>query len=64
MLECNANTDIVVHDNGNRLASLIYYEGDLINKITIGRNMKWGEVSSNFKWRYITIKCIRNNTFK
>ena len=46
MLECNSNTEIVVHDNGHRLASLMYYEGDLVNRITIGRNMGWAAISS------------------
>ena len=45
MMECASNTEIVVHDGGNRLASLMYYEGDLINKITIGRDMGWGAIS-------------------
>ncbi len=40
MIECNANTEIFVHDNGNRLASLLYYEGDLTNKTKIGRIMR------------------------
>ncbi len=44
MMECN-NTEIVVHDNGNRLASLMYYEGDTTNRITIGRNMGWNAIS-------------------
>ena len=46
MLECASNTEIVVHDNLNRLASLMYYEGDSANKITIGRDMGWGAISS------------------
>ncbi len=46
LMECNDNTEIVVHDNGKRLASLMYYEGDTINKITIGRDMGWGALSS------------------
>jgi hypothetical protein len=46
MLECSANTEIVVHDSGNRLASLMYYEGDGNNRITIGRNMGWSAISS------------------
>ena len=45
MMECNTNTEIVVHDNGSRLASLMYYEGDNTNKITIGRNMGWSAIS-------------------
>ncbi len=46
MMECNANTEIVVHDSGNRLASLMHFEGDNTNKITIGRNMAWGAISN------------------
>jgi hypothetical protein len=46
MLECDNNTEIVVHDNGNRLASLMYYEGDTTNRITIGRNMGWDAINS------------------
>ena len=33
MMECNTNTEIVVHDNGHRLASLMYYEGDSVNAV-------------------------------
>ena len=43
MLECLNTTEIVVHDNGNRLASLMYYTG---NTITIGRDMGWNAISS------------------
>ncbi len=35
MMECNTNTEIVVHDNGHRFASLMYYEGDLVNKFQL-----------------------------
>ena len=35
-----------MHDSGNRLASLMYYEGDANNKITIGRDMGWGALNS------------------
>lgn len=44
LLETQANTEIAVHDSGTRLASLMYYEGDAVNKITIGRDMGagWG----------------------
>ena len=45
MLECANNTEIAVHDSGARLASLMYYEG-ATNKITIGRDMGWGTISS------------------
>ena len=46
MMECSANTERAMHDSGNRLASLMYYEGDANNKITIGRDTGWGASSS------------------
>ena len=46
MFECLNNTEIAVHDAGKRVSSLIYYEGDLVNRITIGRNMGWDAISS------------------
>jgi hypothetical protein len=46
MMECNSNTEIVVNDNGKRLVSLMYYEGDTTNRLTIGRNMGWDAISS------------------
>jgi hypothetical protein len=39
MMECLNNTEIVVHDSGERLSSFLYYNA---NTITIGRNMGWG----------------------
>lgn len=44
LLETQANTEIAVHDANTRIASFMYYEGDSINKITIGRSMgpTWG----------------------
>ena len=45
-MECDNNTEIVVHDNGSRLASLMYFEGAGNNRITIGRNMGWGAISN------------------
>jgi hypothetical protein len=47
MLECLNNTEIAVHDAGNRVASLMYFEGGGANKITIGRNWApWGAISN------------------
>ncbi len=46
LLECLNNTEIAVHDAGKRVASLMYYEGDNTNKITIGRDMGWGAIGS------------------
>ena len=43
MLECLNNTEIAVHDAGQRIASLMYYSG---NTITIGRDMGWNAISS------------------
>ena len=45
MMECQDNTEIVVHDSGTRLASLMYYEGGT-NNITIGKDKGWGAISS------------------
>jgi hypothetical protein len=38
-MECSDNTEIAVHDNSNRVASVMYYEGVTTNRISIGRNM-------------------------
>jgi hypothetical protein len=40
--ECQTQTEIAVHDGGNRVASLMYFVGDAANTITIGRDMGWG----------------------
>ena len=45
LLETSANTEIAVHDSKTRVASLMYYEGDAANRITIGRDMGWGAIS-------------------
>jgi len=47
LLETLANTEIAVHDSNNRLSSLMYYEGDATNRITIGRDMAWGTTPVN-----------------
>jgi hypothetical protein len=39
MMECLTNTEIAVHDGGDRVASMMYYSG---NTITLGRDMGWG----------------------
>jgi hypothetical protein len=46
LLEASANTEIAVHDSGTRIASLMYYEGDNTNRITIGRDMGSGAIST------------------
>lgn len=45
LLETLNNTEIAVHDAGRRVASLMYYEGDTVNRLTIGRNMGWDAIS-------------------
>ncbi len=45
LLETQANTEIAVHDAGTRVASLMYYEGEGANRITVGRDMGWGPVA-------------------
>jgi len=43
MLECADNTEIAVHDSGQRVTSLIAYQGGAsYNHIHIGRDMYWG----------------------
>ncbi len=42
LLETQNNTEIAVHDSGTRVTSLMYYEGESANRITIGRDMGWG----------------------
>jgi hypothetical protein len=42
MFECSDNTEIAVHDSGNRVASLIQFQGGATNRINIGRDMGWG----------------------
>jgi hypothetical protein len=43
LMECENNTEIAVHDAGQRVSSLMYYQGGVSsNKITIGRDMGWG----------------------
>ncbi|MEN9868527.1 MAG: hypothetical protein RL748_4117 [Pseudomonadota bacterium] len=48
MLETLENTEIAVHDSGQRLASLLFYEGGAGSRITIGRDMgaSWGAIGS------------------
>jgi hypothetical protein len=41
MLECADNTEIMVHDAGARVTSLMYYTG-ANNTITMGRDAGWG----------------------
>ena len=46
LLETSANTEIAVHDSSTRIASLMYYEGDGANRITIGRDMGFGAIGN------------------
>lgn len=39
LMECLANTEIAIHDAGDRVASFMYYSG---NTFTMGRDMGWG----------------------
>jgi len=39
LFECQTNTEIAIHDAGDRVASFMYYSG---NTFTIGRDMGWG----------------------
>ena len=46
LFEASDNTEIAIHDSGQRVASLMYYEGAGTNRITIGRDMGWGPIST------------------
>jgi hypothetical protein len=39
-------TEIAVHGNVNRVASLMHYEGGTTNEVTLARDMGWGALSS------------------
>jgi len=41
LMECQDNTEIVVHDNNTRLVSMIAYYGGANRILYIGRNMSW-----------------------
>ncbi len=56
LLETQTNTEIAVHDSGTRVASLLYYEGDAANRITIGRDMGWGPISTVAVAGYLAAK--------
>jgi hypothetical protein len=45
LFETAANTEIAVHDANHRIASLMFYEGDTANRITVGRDMGWGRIT-------------------
>lgn len=46
LLETAANTEIAVHDSLTRVASIVYYEGESANRLTIGRDMGCGPIST------------------
>jgi hypothetical protein len=49
MMECQDNTEIMIHDSGNRLASAMAFQGGPnTNKITIGRDAGWGATTVEF----------------
>lgn len=44
MLEAQDNFEIAMHDSGERIASLMYYQGGGTNHLNIGRDMGWGGI--------------------
>jgi len=46
ILECLDNTEIAIHDYGNRVVGAIQYLGNTTNQLIIGRDMGWGTISS------------------
>ena len=59
MMECADNTEIVVHDSGSRLASLLYYAGGSNNYLQIGRDIGWGKYSRIYL--NAPIQCVGDN---
>jgi hypothetical protein len=49
MMECQSNIEIAVHDAGNRITSLMYFQGDNTNTITIGRRIGWGTTDTRIE---------------
>jgi hypothetical protein len=45
LFECQSNTEIAIHDSGDRVASFMYYVG---GGFTIGRDMGWGASPASF----------------
>lgn len=45
MMECQDNTEIVIHDSGHALHSFMYYSSN--GNLTIGRNMGWNPANVN-----------------
>ncbi|HYO99128.1 MAG TPA: hypothetical protein VER76_02845 [Pyrinomonadaceae bacterium] len=64
MLETADNTEIAVHDNVQRLASLLYFEGGAANRITMGRNMGWGQISTIALHGDVTVAGSSNTPFR
>jgi hypothetical protein len=49
MMECQDNTEIMIHDSGTRLASFMRYVGGGTNQFYIGRDAGWGTIAqTNF----------------
>jgi hypothetical protein len=49
MMECQTETEIAIHDAGQRIASFMRFVRDGVNQFCIGRDMGWGEISqTNF----------------
>jgi len=45
LFECQSNTEIAIHDSGDRVASFMYYVG---GGFTIGRDTGWGACPASF----------------
>jgi len=57
LLECLDNTEIAVHDAGNRINSLINYVGGTNNYHEYGRNMYWGYPNGHYFRCNQTLEC-------
>jgi hypothetical protein len=60
MFECQDNTEIAVHDSGDRVVSFLYYAG---NRLNIGRDMGWGQTPAYFH-TYVNITQTNGNVLQ
>lgn len=51
LMECLNNTEIAIHDSGQRVASFCYFQGGSTNTFTIGRDMGWGKTPTEVSGR-------------
>ena len=51
LFECADNTEIQCHDSGNRVVSMMFYQGASVNRFYIGRDIGWGKTPISLEGR-------------